>query len=206
MLKQKVLELLQLGKTQAEIARELNISSGTVSYHANPNSLAKVLARRKERNSQKAPFTLILKDKEIDVESKQVCWKVAEAKALARLLELGYEVFTPFTGGGEIDLIAYKDNISYKVQVKSTSPKPNDKGIYVELMRSSVNYKKRVFSVYTNIDFFLIYDGTNIYKIDPEEGIKSLSLAYKAPINNQVEKIKMAKDYIFLACCTNHLC
>lgn len=46
---------------------------------------------------------------------------LAEAKALSYLVQNGYEVFLPFADNGSVDLIAIKDNIIYRVSVKSTS-------------------------------------------------------------------------------------
>ena len=193
MLKEKILELKEKGFTQTQISKTLGISSSTVCYHLNPNILKNILKRRKDRD--KLPITSVFKDKEIEVPTQIVCWKVAEAKALTRLIELGYEVFTPFITGGEIDLIAYKDDKSYRIQIKSISPKKNS--ISVCTMRTNTNYKKFKRVSYTNIDFFLIYDGANIYKIDNDTNIQSITLSYKIPKNNQVRKIRMAKDYIF---------
>lgn len=195
MLKEKILELSNSGITQAEIARMLNITSGTVCYHLNPNILKTILERRRNKTKNKIPTINKNIDKEISVVKQPVCWKVAEAKAVVRLIELGYEVFTPFITGGEIDLVAYKNKDSYRVQVKSISPKKNS--ITISTLRNSVNFKKHSSSKYTNIDFFLIYDGTNIYKVDASDEMKSITLSYSVPKNNQFHKIHMAKDYIF---------
>jgi len=59
---------------------------------------------------------------EIDIEIKKVNWKHAEALCHARLIELGYETFVPFVGGGEVDLIAMKEGKLLRIQVKSVSP------------------------------------------------------------------------------------
>lgn len=133
-------------------------------------------------------------NKEINIELKKVNWKHAEAVCNARLIELGYETFFPFTGGTEIDLIAIKGEDIKRIQIKSVSPK-KDK-INIRTYRSNINYKKHTYQHYKNIDWFLVYDGTNIYKIDSGEPSVNICLRYTLPKNNQSEGIKMASDYI----------
>lgn len=134
--------------------------------------------------------------REIDIQPKEVNWKHAEAVCNSRLIELGYETFFPFNGGTEIDLIAVKGGQVKRVQIKSVSPKRKDK-INIRTYRSNINYKGHSYSHYENIDWFLVYDGTNIYKIEAEEPSVNICLRYTAPKNNQLEGIRMASDYIF---------
>lgn len=195
MLKDKILKLKEQGYIQSEIARILNCSTGTVSYHVNPQTKEKALQRKRKTSKPKELHFLL--EKEITVEQKSVCWKHAEALCLSKLIELGYEVFTPFTGGGEIDLLAYKYGIFYKVQVKSVSP-TNKSFIDIYATRSSINYKSSKNVPYENIDFFMVYDGTNIYKIMRNEINASFTLRYKIPKNNQVKNVKMASEYVMI--------
>ena len=195
-LKTQILELRDKGLRQYQIAEQLNCSTGTVSYHCNPNTKKKALDRKQLNRKSKILPLHIHAGKEISVQIKQVCWKHAEAICVARLIELGYEVFTPFNGGGEIDLVAMKDKQLFKIQVKSVSPTNNEK-IVISTVRTVVNYKSSKTSPYENIDFYLIYDGTNVYKINNTETIKHITLRYSLPTNRQVEHICMAKDYIF---------
>lgn len=122
-----------------------------------------------------------------------VNWKYAEAICNARLIELGYSTFLPFTTSEEIDIIAIKDKKVYKIQIKSITPKGNT--ISLHLARNASNYKKHISKPYTNIDFFLIYDGINIYKIYPDNST-AVTLRYKPTKNNQSKGIKMASDHI----------
>ena len=149
-----------------------------------------ILQKRRTRYREKNSLDIYLK-KELDINRDYVNWKYAEAICNTRLIELGYETFLPFINNGEIDIIAYKDNQTYKIQVKAFSPKNKDI-IYVDLTRN--NYKER--KVYTNIDWFLIYDGNYIYKVEFTKDLHSINLRYKAP-KNQGSRIKMASDYIF---------
>ena len=133
---------------------------------------------------------------EIDIEIKKVNWKHAEALCHARLIELGYETFVPFVGGCEVDLISMKEGKLVRIQVKSVSP-TNKQKINVHTYRSSINFKQHKYELYKYIDWFLIYDGTNIYKIENKKASTNITLRYKLPKNNQNEGIRIASDYIF---------
>jgi len=45
---------------------------------------------------------------------------LGEVKAIAVFIEKGFTIFTPLSGSSPFDFIAYKDNKSYRVQVKSS--------------------------------------------------------------------------------------
>jgi len=193
-LKEKILELKSKGLKQSEIAKELKISTGTVSYHCNPEVKKKAIKNKRIRNLKKTKnVDLNLLNKELNYSREKVCWKQAEAIINAKLISLGYDTFIPFNTGGEIDLLAVKDNNILKLQVKSITPK-ND-CICFSFRRKSSNYKKVVSKPYENIDYFLLYDGINIFVVSNENNIKSITLRYKIPKNNQ-ENIFMASDYL----------
>lgn len=199
-LKEQIIKLHDEGVINKDISEKLNCSTAVVSYHLDPNRSEKLKERRENnrKNSPKIKKPHPLHDKQISINIVPVCWKYAEMICIAKLTELGYDVFSPVCGGGEIDFIIHNDNYMYRVQVKSITP-VNNEFISLSLSRNSVNYKSRVSSNYTKIDWFLIFDGNNIYKIESKELGKNtnLTLRYKLPINNQTTKIKMAKDYIF---------
>lgn len=61
---------------------------------------------------------------------------LGEAKAIAYLLEKGYDVFNQFGGKAPFDLVAHKDNTLYRVSVKSTSfLKKNTYIVYLQRVR-----------------------------------------------------------------------
>tara|TARA_R100000656_G_C3915497_1_gene121788 strand:+ start:335 stop:742 length:408 start_codon:yes stop_codon:yes gene_type:complete len=132
---------------------------------------------------------------EIDIKIQEVDWKHAEAVCNAKLIELGYDTYLPFTGGGEVDIIAVKGSEIKRVQVKSVSPNKKDV-MKVHLYRSIVNFKTHAYKPYENIDWFLVYDGTNIYKFEASEVELHVSLRYTAPRNNQLKNVRMASDFI----------
>jgi len=194
-LKQQIQNLKIQGMSQYKIAKQLNCSTGSVSYHCNPEVKKKSInynrINRKKQHVELHPYL----NKEIDININPVNWKTAELLCAAKLTELNYEVFSPMVNGGEIDLIAYKDNISYRVQIKSVTPKKSHCDI--NLLRETRNTKTTKTKPYTNIDFYLIYDGNNIYKLDFKPDLTTIVLRYKIPTNNQITNIHMAKDYIF---------
>lgn len=53
--------------------------------------------------------------------------RVAEAKVLAYFVENDYEVYLPFADCGKVDLVVIKDGKCYRVSVKYTSEKENQK-------------------------------------------------------------------------------
>jgi Holliday junction resolvase-like predicted endonuclease/predicted transcriptional regulator len=198
-LKEQILELSGNGMTKTEIAKMLNCASSTVSYHCSPEVKQNVIDKKRIRNNSKANVNnkSIFDEKSIDIIVKPVDWKCSEAICNLKLIELGYDTYIPFIGGGEIDLIATKDNVVYRIQIKSIAPRNKD-SICIDLSRNSINYKSAARKKYENIDFFLIYDGTNIYKFDFDIKVMSITLRYTVPKNNQIDKIKMAHDYIFI--------
>lgn len=89
---------------------------------------------------------------------------IGEMKAIAKLLELGYEVFLPINENSSIDLIIRKDELILKVQVKScTSIIKNTMRFSLEKNRS--NTKENLSLIYTedDIDLFILYCHENEY-------------------------------------------
>lgn len=193
-LKEEIFDLKKQGIKQCDIARKLNCSTGTVSYHCNPEVKKKAISKKRLRRKQQEAKPHPYLNKEIDIELKKVNWRHAEAICNARLIELGYETFIPTVAGGEIDLIAYKDNKIYRIQVKG--PSPNKQYLPVHSSRQIGNNTSGKRAPYTNIDWILAYDGTNIYKIEYIDKMQT-NLRYRVPISGQVDLIHMASDYIF---------
>ena len=194
-LKEEILRLKSTGMIQSEIAKTLSCSSGTVSYHCNESVKDKIITRKRQiRKVSVIPQSTLDKELKVNVNNK-VDWRFAEAICNSRLIELGYETFFPFNGGGEIDMLAIKDGLIKRIQVKSITPTSKNK-IELNLTRNSINYKTIKRTPYTQIDWFLIFDGTNIYKIDSSETDSYLTLRYRVPSNNQLTGVKMASDYL----------
>lgn len=124
-------------------------------------------------------------------------WKATEALVNFKLIELGYETYIPFIGGGEIDIIAVKDDKVFKIQVKSATPKKESCEFH--LCRNKCNYKNTIRFNYVNIDIFILYDGNSLYKVTLKDlnGNKHFTIRYSKPKNNQKLKINLAEDYLF---------
>jgi hypothetical protein len=58
------------------------------------------------------------------------------------LLSQGFEVYFPFAYGGEVDLLALKDNIIYKIHVKKGTQNNNDK-LRADFRRSSKSKNRK---------------------------------------------------------------
>ena len=199
-LKEQILTLRKDKLTHREIAEKLNCGLSTVGYHLCPKTRQGAInrgkIRRKKLQALPKPVHPLIK-KEIQISIQKVDWKHAETFCIAELTKLKYEVFLPVISNGEIDFIAYKDNKTYRIQVKAVSPK-NKYFLPCTLVRKTSNGSNCVKNIaYTNIDWFLIYDGTNIYKINRNEINGSINLRYKVPApNNNGKKVHMASDYI----------
>lgn len=194
-LRQQILNLKDLRIKQCDIAKQLGCSSGTVSYHCNPAVKKNILDKKRIRIKSSQPIVHPLLSKEISIEPKEVDWKYSEALCNAKLVEMGYETFIPFIGSGEIDLVAYKNSKFHRIQIKSVSP-TNNRKIDINFERRPVNFHSTKTKPYENIDIFLVYDGTNIYKIDRNLVHTSICLRYRVPTSNQIKTIHMASDYI----------
>lgn len=200
-MKDKILHLKSQGIKQSDIAKMLNITSSKVSYYCNPKVKANILKKRRLKrilNNNESQAHKFL-SKELDVEVKAVNWKLAETLCIAKLVELGYEPFLPVISNGEIDVIATKNGTPYRIQIKSKTL-TSKSTCAIPITRNSMNYKDRRSDCYKNIDFFMIYDGTNYFKVPLSEvsGLKQITLRYKIPRNNSETGIRMASDYLFV--------
>ena len=117
---------------------------------------------------------------------------ITETKAILKLLELGYNVFTPHGDGSKCDLIIQdKDNNLFKVQCKTS--RKNNFGTEIfnaystARTRSSEGTKKKVFYTEKDIDYFCTFDKENNMYLIPIEEIKT-----------QECRIKNYKKYIVM--------
>lgn len=119
-------------------------------------------------------------------------------KAQLDLYEKGYLILTPHTEHESFDLVAYKDGVFKRVQVKYRAAKNN---VIIASFRTtwadrngahSKNYDKSQF------DLMCIYcpDTDKCYYVNPNTCEKCFNLRLTKPKNNQKEKIHMAEDYL----------
>ena len=115
---------------------------------------------------------------------------ITETKAILKLLELGYNVFTPHGDGSKCDLIIQdKDSNLFKVQCKTSRKNSFGTEIFnaysTARTRSSEGTKKKVFYTQKEIDYFLSFDEENkMYLIPIKE------------INTQECRLKQFTKYI----------
>lgn len=65
--------------------------------------------------------------------NRQKLGNIGEARVLAHLLLQDYYVFMPFSDNGPVDMIALKDNVTYKISVKGTSTQNKSGSWQIEL-------------------------------------------------------------------------
>lgn len=125
---------------------------------------------------------------------------IAEAFAIARLLQLGYSVSVPFGDNQRYDLIVDKGGELLKVQVKYCSIRKQ----VIEVPLASVYSLKNenVIRHYekTEIDIVLVYcpDTEKLYWIDFHsiDNRYSIKLRFDKKGDNQ-RRVKLAEDYEF---------
>lgn len=125
----------------------------------------------------------------------------SESKVLARLIELGYEVWTPFGENTRADLIAEEpDGTLHKVQVKTGRTKQNGR-----IVRSGLNSTYRDASGVSQskyskdeIDSFAVYcpQVDRCYWIEVEEAPDN-AITLRIEAKQEQEGIRWAEDYEF---------
>jgi hypothetical protein len=123
------------------------------------------------------------------------------AKAIADLTEKGYIVLIPFTEHSPFDLVIYKEDQFYRIQVKYR--KANKNGSLIIEFKSNWTDKHGVHRKdidKSRIDYFCIYcPNTGLcYYFDSKKYNKSLSLRIDQSKNNQDRNIHWAKDFTIL--------
>lgn len=92
-----------------------------------------------------------------------------EAQVATKLLELGYTISLPFGGGSPYDLIADKDGVLLKVQVKSTSYDGEVGGAKRErivLTRGSRRGERRPYRP-VEVDYFVVVTRSKAFYVIP---------------------------------------
>jgi PD-(D/E)XK endonuclease len=123
-----------------------------------------------------------------------------EGKVLAALSDAGYQILLPFGSGCRYDL-AFDDHGRIKrVQCKTGQLLKNRGAVF---FRTAKQYPGGRFVPYTaDADYFGVYcpETHEVYLVpvsDVPEG--SANLRIDAPMNNQVKRIRWAKDYLIPA-------
>jgi hypothetical protein len=119
-------------------------------------------------------------------------------KAQVSLYEQGYLILQPVTEHAPFDLVAYKDGLFKRVQVKYKSL--DKTGAITVHFRSCWADKNGTHMQAVDkdaIDLYCIYcpDSDECYYLDPKNYDKSVTLRVETPKNNQSQNIRLAADY-----------
>jgi hypothetical protein len=119
-------------------------------------------------------------------------------KAQLDLYEQGFTLLNPVTEHAPFDLVAYKDGVFKRIQVKYKSVDKSG-GITVHF-RSCWADKNGTHMKQINkneIDLFCVYcpDTDNCYYFDPSEYNRSVTLRVEASKNNQSKSVRLAADF-----------
>lgn len=121
---------------------------------------------------------------------------IAEAKAVARFMELGYTVSEPINDHSRYDLVVEKDGLLNKVQVKYAAM--SDGKIKVSISSSNPNTKGTVDKIYSSdeVDAYAVYCPAteDLYWIDFVDAPDN-SMSLRVEADSSHPSINWAKDY-----------
>ena len=120
-------------------------------------------------------------------------------KAQVALSEQGYTILIPLSEHQDFDVVAYRDGVFKRVQVKFRAMKPN--GTIEVPFRSSWADKNGTHIRKANkatIDLYAVYcpDTDCCYFLEPSMFGEVAVLRVNAPKNNQSKGIKLADDFL----------
>ena len=119
-------------------------------------------------------------------------------KAQLDLYEQGFTILNPVTEHAPFDLVAYKDGVFKRIQVKYKSvDKTGSLTVHFRSCWADQHgtHMKQVDK--SEIDLFCVYcpDTDDCYYIDPREYNRSVTLRVEASKNNQSKSVRFAVDY-----------
>lgn len=127
--------------------------------------------------------------------------EISEAAVIFRSLEKGYAVSKPIGENQKYDLLLDMDNKIQRVQVKTARMNGGAlTATATSTIRQAGGKYKRIKYKISDIDLFAVYspDLKKIYMIPATNSYGSnIVLRTEAPKNNQIAKVKWAKDFEF---------
>jgi hypothetical protein len=120
-------------------------------------------------------------------------------KAQLDLFEQGFVILNPVTEHAPFDLVAYKDGLFKRIQVKYKSvDKTGSITIHFRSCWADKNGTHMRQVDKDEIDLYCIYcpDTDECYYLNPNDCQRSVTLRVKAPRNNQSRNIRLAADYL----------
>lgn len=119
---------------------------------------------------------------------------------ISEFLKHGINVLLPYDDNSPYDIVIYVNNEFYKVQVKTTEKvKYNGSQMDFDVTKSNPYSKIDPKYVEGEVDYFAFYCMENEWcgMLGFDEYKPQVTFRLKPPKNNQKEKVKFAKDYIF---------
>ena len=119
-------------------------------------------------------------------------------KAQVSLYEQGYLILQPVTEHAPFDLVAYKDGIFKRIQVKYKSlDKTGALTVHFRSCWADKNGTQLQAVNKDDIDLYCIYcpETDECYYLNPDEYDKSVTLRVEAPKNNQSKYVNFMADF-----------
>jgi len=101
--------------------------------------------------------------------------RVAEVLVAVQFALNGFEVYQPFYPQSKVDLLAYRDGIPYKIQVKSASWVKDSSRYRVSLMVKNPRTQQRVCYDKSDVDYFVVVClGTSVSYVIPYDAVNGV--------------------------------
>lgn len=130
--------------------------------------------------------------------SKQL-GNIGEAYVLYQLTNLGIPVYLQFGDNEPADYLIIVNNKVFKIQVK-TSTSVTDEYALFALTSSSLHRTGGTKHIYSTqeVDYFICFDyvNTKLFLIKNTGNMRTVTIRYKPPKNNQKKHISLAEDYL----------
>lgn len=127
---------------------------------------------------------------------------IGESVAIMKFIKNEFTVSKPLSNNSRYDLIVERNNILYKVQVKTTQNIKDE--VKMDFALKTTNYSKGKWKStgYTSneIDLFFLYcienDWCGLYIVN-EDIPKNITVRLKPPKNNQIKGVNLAENLEF---------
>jgi hypothetical protein len=118
-------------------------------------------------------------------------------KVMASLGSQGYLILNPLTEHAPFDIVAYKNKKFERIQVKYKSIKDDCITVGLESSWADKNGSHSLPFASAEIDILAVYcpETDKCYFVNTTNLKSSISLRINLPKNNQVKKVRLAKDF-----------
>ncbi len=121
---------------------------------------------------------------------------LGELKAQYDFIKHGFEVWVPQGDYLSYDLVVSKNNIIYKIQIKTTEKINN--GLIVWNLRSQNYYVNKIYTI-NDCDYFYLYclENEKSYLLKNRENMSGFQIRLIPPKNNQRKGIHFEEEFLF---------